>query len=304
MNVSSLLLPFVFASAAVAQSASISLQTAAVAQVTVNGQAQTATLPAGPVGLSGGLSQSSGGSFINATWDTYVEPTGVYFDIAAHAYVDAVAGTSAQTSGMDFIYELSNPTPVAIELRLRRMGVMAGASLLVDVSNDGSAELTNSSASGDVVLALTIGPVPLPIRVLYNVSQAGLGGHDSYLTIVAQPTAGIYSTQLVQGCDISHHQDMQPRFDGGIWLRVVGPLQNTKPSVMVLGTSLQPIVLPAAASFPCLLVPSPDLLLFPGSQAVNLQIPAAARPYRFYVQGVVLRPNVLHTTNAIQVSGY
>ena len=173
MQIPALLVSFACAGAVMAQSATMTLQSAIVAQVSSGGQTQTTTQAAGPVALNGLVTRSVGGTFVATTWETLVAQTGVYFYTSSQAYVDGLGG-SAQTTGVDLLFELSNPTPVDIDLYLQR-SVMPGVALLVDVGNDGSVEMTQSSSSGNVTLALSIGPVPLPIRIVHNVSQTGFG---------------------------------------------------------------------------------------------------------------------------------
>tara|TARA_R110002096_G_scaffold47007_1_gene125629 strand:- start:2190 stop:2438 length:249 start_codon:yes stop_codon:yes gene_type:complete len=60
--------------------------------------------------------------------------------------------------------------------------------------------------------------------------------------------------------------------------------------------------LPTVAAFPCLLLPSPDAVLFLGAQFISL--PATVRPFAFWAQAAVLYPTELRTTNAILIHGY
>tara|TARA_R110002072_G_scaffold228234_17_gene385547 strand:- start:4228 stop:5139 length:912 start_codon:yes stop_codon:yes gene_type:complete len=285
-----------------AQSTSLTLQTPLTAQVTNNGQNMTSTIAPGPLPAVGAASQANSVSLASISWDTSIEPTGIYAYLTTQAYVNA-PGATASIAGFDVIYYLSNPTPIAVDLRLRRDSLLTGTPFQIDVSNDGSAELSNSTASGDVTLTLTIGPTPLPIRAVSSASLSTPGQIGSLVSITATPTAGYYFTQVVQSCVSSHLLVALPRFDSGLRLRVLMPLLGGYPSVIVLGTNMQPTLLPTTTGFPCLLVPSPDVTVFPGNLPYDLNLPASARPFMFWAQAVVVTPNELRTTNGIRVIG-
>jgi len=302
MNIAPLALSLSLGGALVAQSASLTLQTPLAAQVTNNGQTLTSSVAPGPLALVGTSSQANGGSTASINWETNIEPTGVYLYVTTQAYVDA-AGASASVAGFDVIYQLSNPTPVAVDLRLRRDNLLVGSSFQIDVSNDGSAELTNTTASGDLTLSLIVGPTPLPIRIVSGASLSTPGLIGTQLSITATPTAGYDFTQVVQSCAAGHSLAALPRFDTGLRLRVTTPLFGSHPSVIVLGNNTQPFLLPTTGGFPCLLVPSPDVTVFPGNMAYDLNLPASARPFMFWAQAVVLTPSELRSTNGIRVIG-
>ena len=62
------------------------------------------------------------------------------------------------------------------------------------------------------------------------------------------------------------------------------------PVVAVLGLGTQPTLLPPSplSPVPCLLLPSPDLVLLMPPSGFDLPIPPAVRPLNLYVQGVEL----------------
>lgn len=297
-----LCLTLILTGVAASQTATLALATPAVAQVTLNGQTLTTTLPAGPLGDSGSTGQSQGGSHVNVEWRSFVNPTSTLFTLQSTTFCEP--GANASLSGGDFVYQLSNPTPVIAELFLRRTGSLNNVTLLVDVGNDGSVELTSTSPAEFVTLQVTLGPTPLPIRILNDVTMPSASQQFSSIVIIAAPIANIVTSRAAIGCDTTHEQVASTMFSGDLLLGVQGLPFATQPSVMVLGLSLQPVLLPTTGSFPCLLLPSPDVTLFPGSQFVTLHVPASVQPYAFWVQSVVLHPTELRTTDAVYVQGF
>ncbi|MFN3242498.1 MAG: hypothetical protein ACE37K_13425 [Planctomycetota bacterium] len=76
------------------------------------------------------------------------------------------------------------------------------------------------------------------------------------------------------------------------------------PAVAVYGLGVQPTLLPNSGALqPCLLVPSPDLVVLIPPNGHLLGLPAAVRPITVYVQGVVLLPTGLGTSNGFVVQG-
>ena len=283
------------------QITSFSLPAPAISQVTSGGQTVTSTLQPATLASFGTTGESLGGSFVNVSWDDFAAPTGVYFNLHNTAF--CTAGATANFGGADFLYELSTPTSITAELQLRRIGDLSNVTWMVDVGDDGTIELSHTSPSDLVTLQITLGPTPLTIRIHNAIAQTTAGATNSRLAITTVPTANIQMTPAVLGCDTSHRQFAQTTFDSEIQLGVIGPLHTTQPSVMLLGTSLQPFLLPSSTTFPCLLLPSPDVALFPGQQFINLQAPPSVRPFSFWVQSVVLHPTELRTTDAIFVNG-
>lgn len=297
-----LCLAFLLTAAAAAQTAVLTSTAPATSQVTSGGQASTTTLAAGPLASFGTTGETLGGSTTAVSWDSIIQPTGIVFTLISTAFCQP--GATATFAGSDFVYELSSPTPVLTQLDLRRIGTMSNATVMVDVGDDGTVEFSETSVASTVSLTITLGPTPLSIRIRNDYSLLSAGGEQATLAITATPLAGIFTTQVVIGCDTGHSMIVQPTFDNAISLGVIGPLPATKPSVMILGASLQPILLPTTASFPCLLLPSLDVTLFPGNQFVTVQAPAAVRPFTFWAQAVVLHPTELRTTNAMQVVAF
>jgi hypothetical protein len=114
---------------------------------------------------------------------------------------------------------------------------------------------------------------------------------------------GVTVAPSLAGCGLGE-LEVRPAWDvDGVAVRVAktqwpGHLQV---AVFGLGTSLVPLG-PSPASTPlapCLLLPSPDLLvLLPPAAPFLLPIPPAARPIAIHAQAVLLTPFGFETTNA------
>jgi len=94
---------------------------------------------------------------------------------------------------------------------------------------------------------------------------------------------------------------LAPSFDNfGVHLLVQNSLQA--PSVMVLGLNAQPALIAMNGILPCIVLPSPDAVLFIPSGEYNLPLPASVRPATFYAQGVSLTPQGLRVTDGYAVT--
>jgi hypothetical protein len=71
-------------------------------------------------------------------------------------------------------------------------------------------------------------------------------------------------------------------------------------AVIVVGFAPQPAFLGLNAGLPCLLLPSPDVLVV--QPVVSLPLPASVRPVTLYVQGVSVTTQGLLTTDGYQVT--
>jgi hypothetical protein len=300
-----------FVSVASAQNASFSLLVPQTAQINVGSQLQTTTLPSGPLANAGTLeavvATATDIARVSVDWGIQSWSTGMQANFGHSVYAPGPSPASASVTSSDYLLLLSNPTPIDVELRLSRLiAALSGPplqSLQVDVGNDGSIELSESSNTNTVVMTLVLGPVPTPVRFRNQVSSTM--SLFTQITVDVTPTSRIFIVPAILGCNVGHQQVAFPNFDNGLELRTVGPLLASQPTVGILGLGVQPIVLPSAQTFPCLLLPTPDLLVFlPVGQAFTLLLPAAVRPITFWTQAVVLDPMGLQTTNGFQVSAY
>lgn len=301
------------AAIAPAQTVSLSSLVPITAQVLLSGQVQSQVAP--PAAVAGGLGaglwlqQQLGGAagVANTSLSLHYEakPTDVFVELAQLATTAGAGPVGASMSTGVFVLQISNPTPVAARLDVSRslVGLSGAASLLVDVGNDGTVELTESSPSPTVGLTVMLGPTPLSVRLQSQLTLNGAGAVDCRLQLLVTPTAGIAVSLVALGCHPFQQQQLAPTFAGNLRIRTLDLLPWPAPQVVVFGLGLQPILLPSSTLLPCLLLPSPDLVLFlPPAQALDLPIPAAVRPVLLWTQGVVLDPTGLQTTNGSYVT--
>lgn len=267
------------------------------------------TVPAGPLPASGGRSvvQPGQGS-VNLGWHTFEHSTRASFEIQ-HSLDVTASGASAGLSTLDVVLQVqaSGPLPVIVHLE---HSIQLGAGVpsptaRVDVGNDGTFELVESSPGPQSVWPLVLGPAPLQVLVRTDAVLGAPGLVVTGLVVRVEPANGVLVQPLLVGC-ASTYLHVLPSFVGdGIDLVAQPSSLPPDPAVAVLGLGVQPVALPWTTQLPCLLLPSPDLLLWlPPLQAVNLPLPATLRPIVFFAQGVVLVPGGLHTTGASSVQAH
>lgn len=280
-------------------------------QVTLNGQTQVSNLPAGPLPNTGACTAWRSTSFAEfaiagVEWSLSTPAHGVYFDFSQRADLASVNPVSASVGPGDFLLQVSNPISMAVRLRLIRSATPpAGAAtriLQVDIGNDGTIDFSESSPSTTLTLPLTVGPAPLLVRIHNQLSLPGPGSMGMSMQVIVEPTAGITATPLVAGCDLGHDQVLLPTFGGGLRVQTTGPLLFSNLAVTVFGFTAQPFLLSTPMPTSCLLLPSPDVLLFvPFGQVLVVPLPPSVRPATFWTQAVVLDPVGLTTTTGSRV---
>lgn len=281
-----------------------------LAQCVVGGAVNQATLPIGPLPPSGFL-RSWLGPLQQPTAQAVVH-WGASFDmfrsqaVLSHSlFVDASAQGFASAGPNEVVVEFaaSVATPIRLEAeRLTQMPASAPWPLIaIDIGNDGSIEVPNLQAGGPFTLfATTVGTQPLPVRVVFSSQLLGTGNSFSTVTITARPDNDVYSVRNVLGCGMSF-LFVEPTFvDRGIQL-------VSDAHFYVFGFSMQPLLLqpapyPGSIPWSCLLMPTPDVVLF-STPGLQIPLPAAVRPVQFHVQGLFVSPaDWLWTTDGYTVT--
>ncbi len=285
---------------AAAQSVSATLTTTtpvvAIASSSVLGASAQQSVPANTAGLQN-LLVGSGGANAASSWFESVFPTEVQVSWLQQVGVQEPAPSFAGAGG-ELLFHLAAPvsTPVLVECS-RLLGMTPGAlapACSIDIGDDGVVEMTGLT-SASISALVVLGPQPLPIRLRSVVTQIGPGEVDLELRLRVVPQNSLVISPVGAGCDGTTALLAAPSFVGtGVRFQTV----TQDPVVLVLGLGVQPTVLPAPFPLPCLLLPSPDLLvlLMPG-QDLTLPLPAAVRPVTLWAQGVALTAAALATTN-------
>lgn len=298
------------ASSGVAQSMSLSALTAMPVLAQALALPQTATLSAGalqPTGSVGAV--AGGGTHALLSWVASASDVRMSFLASIDCAVGS-AGLLSTVGAGDLLVSLSLPVATPVNLRLvPTISGPAGASiplLRVDVGNNGSIEMSEmDAATGGVGIPVTVGPVPLPIKVSLAASIAVPGTMAALVTIDAEPQNGTQVFPVYPGCG-GHPYEVRETFGGDLrcWTTTsFPPLPNTA-SVLLFGLTPQVVPFGSSPYGPCLVVPSPDVLFFaPGTTSVFLSIPAAVRPITIFTQAVMLQgsPLWMQPTNAAQV---
>src|SRR5262245_14077213 len=299
-----------------AQTAALSALSPVTVRAQLASQTQTVSAPVGPLAAFQqlhaelGVTGSGSNAVSNLLWSVIQQPWTMSMVLAHHASVASATAASADVISCDLLLQLSNATPIQVQLDLRRwIATPAGVpapTIRIDVGNDGIFELTESSlVILPVVVGAALGPTPLAVRVQYMGALASPGTIHNTLAIDVTPV-GVSFQDAAVGCDPSHQLFAAPTFDGGVIMYVSGfvyvPGFPQELAVIVLGLSAQPVILPSSQWLPCLLIPSPDaLVLRLDSSFFTLPIPFAVRPIAIFAQPVIVWPTSLQTGNGMRI---
>ena len=292
-----------FVGQAVAQSVSLTANVATTCVAVSGAQVQSSTLPAGAMPAHGGLGAATAFSvaFASCDWSATVSPIGINVDLLQSCSL-AAGGTVASCGLLDIGVDLTAPVPMQVTVRVAKQIVVSaavGAPLLrVDVRDDGTFEVTEGFG-GTHYAPVTLGPVPVRVRVLMDASITMPGQVSSWLSLDVLPETSTMSTPVVGGCGALNH-GAQPRFDGNLDLYFGA--QTFPFGVVVLGLSPQPLLLGLLPHAGCILMPSPDLLLLALPNTTStLTIPPAARPVTIWTQALGLDVVGLGTSDGFRV---
>lgn len=168
----------------------------------------------------------------------------------------------------------------------------------VDIADDGVVDYINGQRVSPMTLDV-VGPTPLPVRVTMTgmTQQAGFVGASLLLDML--PDTQVDVTTVAIGCTAGQASTTaRPTFlSTGVRLSAYNHVPQVPWVAMVIGWNTQPLLLPSFGSLPCLLVPTPDVVLLQGQllPGVDVPLPPAVRPLTFWVQGVALGAQLMPT---------
>ncbi|MBL8748959.1 MAG: hypothetical protein JNK78_07355 [Planctomycetes bacterium] len=276
-------------------------------------QSQTATLPAGPIAamplLTASVNPGPGDiAFAQLAWSVLSSATRMEVVFQQFASLASLGNPAfAHLGPTDWVVELTNPQAMFARIDVVQEGpVPSGPNqqmFVLDSGDDGSNEYSLGSMSTGTVGLL--GPTPWRIRIRTDTTLLGPGVVAPRARLVVTPLPGIATASVVGNCDPSRWLTAVPTFTADLRFEM-GFDGFGAPFVLVLGLSAQPIVVNAAPPMPCLLVSSPDVLVFMPvwSPEYVLPLPPSVRPISFFGQAVSLEPTGLVTTNAFFVSAF
>lgn len=293
-----------------AQSVSVSMQSLSGISIsrTEGGVVTQAQMPSGPVGEWGGISMGpSTSASASVAWSR--NATDTFSRVWLAQILSADPGSSAQVSGHEFMVTFAPNGTVPSRLTLSRTSpitpgaVLAGVS--VDIGNTGN--LVPLWASPLSAAMPVFGAQPLEVRVVFDAVTVTNGGSTTELNLELLPDNQLTVVQSAVSCVWPAPLTLRvtPSFvQRGV--EIMAPVTQGL-AVLVLGLSSSPFLLPTPVSLPCLVVPTPDvLLLVPPNVVTGIQIPlpAAVRPASFHAQVVRLSSVGLLTSDAYVIQAY
>lgn len=291
------------ASLAVAQSMTCTVASSGLLQATLGTQVATTLLPAGgsaPSGYGWAETTQPWGLAARAwlTWQVRRTPSDITFRLENQ--VQVFGPGSAVNSPGDFLLQLHSTAAVPVRLELERNYILVAGmpmpTVLVDVGDDGTPELDSSLLPG-IVVPVSVPPGTVNVRVRAQMSIGSSGGAVHQLFVRTLP-ARTQVHELGFGC-VGPGLTVRPLFSGDVaFFDLWG---TTNPWLVVVGGGLHPVPLPGPWPL-CLLVPTPDLVLFaPGAPSLTLAMPAALRRFDLFAQGMLLTPLGLGSSSAFSI---
>jgi hypothetical protein len=219
--------------------------------------------------------------------------------------VQSQVGASASTIQSDLQVILQAPAPRAVVLSmLPTLLLTAGAtapSMQLDLGNDGTFDIDLTTPN--FTLPLVIGPLGYVINCRMQADIASVGGNEvvahASMRFELRANNDLQVSPLIGGCGSGSIDVGDSLANYGVH---VGGWSVDLP-LAVLGLGTQPTLLPPSplSPVPCLLLPSPDLVLLLPPTGFDLPIPPSVRPINLYVQGVGLE---LNTAQLSTLQGY
>jgi hypothetical protein len=297
-------------------SASFTALAPLTAQCTIGAGTNSNAVPAGPMSpvYNATASITGQGSMIHsqAMVDGFLIPDDRQVQITASNFLFGTGVGFPQTASaeQDLLVQVSatSAAPVRVNVfpRLELSAGVPAPLLEIDVGNDGLVDWVGAYGTSELG-SFVLGPQPLPIRMRL-VSTLPIAPNYVYLqstaaiTLLVTPDNQLGVFQNVVGCTgIGSMEPPAPVFDG----RGVDVLTN--PAVFVIGSGTQPVLFGPQSPLPflsgCLLLPTPDVLLWAPSGHLRLPLPAALRPATLYLQAVFIGP-VFATSDGFLIYAY
>ncbi|MFT4512836.1 MAG: hypothetical protein ACI89X_001931 [Planctomycetota bacterium] len=297
-----------------AQSVGVSLTALAPLPIQLSSSTANATnsWPAGVMGNHGSFCTSLpgagnlGGCF---SWNAYTNSYAVTVTLLHElGNQQQLPGFTGQLGPHEILMEFSSNIARTAKLQLNRSVFVApGGSwpiVNVDIDNDGVFEITNLSTLTAAPISVTFGPQPLLVRVAIDVTLGAQASVSNYVSVVLLPDNNLTITQPIAGCSPASPAPppfLLPSFDN-TGVQLSGGQDPNQPSLMILSLTAQPALLSMNGAAPCILLPTPDVVLFVPSGLLNIPLPASVRPVTFFAQGVTLTPSGLRATDGFAVT--
>jgi hypothetical protein len=223
------------------------------------------------------------------------------FIISPSAATPAI-GTCNTDVRLDLVAQTTTAVRFTIEAAFAAPAGVPAPTVRIDLGDDGVIEF--GGLIGQTFMT-TLPPGTLPIRFQATTTSSAAGISTLDLSLRIAPANTLFTSQVV-GCDFLNLDTFaaQARLDGGIGFSAFSTAPD--PLVLVLGLSAFPLILPPMGALPCVLWPSPDILvpmpnLGSGPSQFVVPLPPVLRPITFHAQAVRVTASGLQTTNALRV---
>jgi len=271
------------------------------------------------------LANSNGvGARATVTWATHMDSDMVKrCTYVIDSQVIPAVGQPTQASTTipyhEVLIELTATAPRPVDLTYSFGSAASSGTILFEVDMGDTGVF--SPAANAVTLSATLSPQPYRIRIRAqshtpSVSTQPIVLSAGYFNLDVTADNDLTLTKVIQGCGgEAAFGTVFPH--NGIGIRSSNlALPFNAPMIAVLGLVAQPVPLPnvSMSPFPCLLYPRPDALIAYApapvgssstSSGYSLPIPAAVRPFTFFVQAVEVGSIVdLRTSDGYHVNAF
>lgn len=282
--------------AAIAQSVNLftSALTPIVTTIVDGPQVAQATLPVGPLPFSGVLQpQWPGQGHARVWWSRSFGNHSIDYQLAASAVADPQVLAACER--FEVLIELSASTARTVTLEFSRSGSMTAGQpwpqLDIDIDNDGVVDYVDFAAGTNVTLqAVQLGASPRFIRVIMAASAVGpapaSGQASVEMLLRVLPDNNLLVLPEALGCPVPFTMEAPhpALIDQGFDVIF-------SPGLLIVGFAAAPSVWTPTSVLPfastCILLPSPDIVLWVPTGWQHVPLPAALRPLELHVQAVI-----------------
>lgn len=265
--------------------------------VTDGGQVYSQAYPSGPLPTYGNLYTflpwvPSGAAYLQ--WTSYAGENEAVVRFTLNFANQTLLPTYAGRIGpLSLMLEFDSTIAFVGNLQVRATGMMSAGTpwpqIDVDIDGDGVMDVLGLDNTYPVTRHETFnGVTPWRMRLDIDASSGDAMGSYTEIEVALRPDNDLTATEVVAACSpISTVPFAQASFsDYGVDFRV--PAFANELPLLVLGLAPQPTLLSLPGALPCVVLPSPDAVLFAPNGAWHMPLPASLRPVTFYAQSITL----------------
>lgn len=289
-------------------STSFAAATPLVASVNIGGVPIQSSAPSGSLPSNGVVTAWNGLVASNIAWG--VSGAGGTQTAMLRHLLDAQltpASTLTATSEIVVTFTATGSAPAYLDFHGSWSGIgnIQMPLVSVDIGNDGTFELFNylATMTSFPVAVPPLGPGGLAVRVVMSSQLNGPAVLATNFDVAVVPVNNLAIHQTAVACSVGALEMLppQPAF-ANLGVDVTAWSVGSTLGLFVIGFSQQPVLLPPFAGLTCVLIPTPDIVLWQPSNVLHIPLPAAARPLAFDVQGVAVTATGLAVSNGYRVA--